>query len=175
MGAVHVLRSIRKIATWPVILWILLGGKPKWLPLNFGFNDVMRTAPIAQKTDLTFHPQHPHCQLFIHTPPPTPTLPIDILPNYDQGTSKQAAQNRQLWATQSFSIVISKTFDIHQIDVLLQLKYLFAVLVIFKMASTDHFFGSICSQVDLTMILVGFSGVIVFRRLELLYWDFEKV
>ena len=23
----------------------MLGGKPKWLPLNFGFNDVMRTAP----------------------------------------------------------------------------------------------------------------------------------
>ena len=46
MGAVRIRHSIREIATQPVILWILLGGKPKWLPLNFGFNDVMRTAPI---------------------------------------------------------------------------------------------------------------------------------
>ena len=42
-----------KIATQPVILWILLAGKLKWLPLNFGFNDRMRTAPIAtQKVKL---------------------------------------------------------------------------------------------------------------------------
>ena len=27
----------------PIILWIELGGKPKWLPLNFGYHDVMRT------------------------------------------------------------------------------------------------------------------------------------
>ena len=46
MGAVRIRHSIREFATQPVILWILLGGKPKWLPLNFGFNDVMRTAPI---------------------------------------------------------------------------------------------------------------------------------
>ena len=39
--------SIREFATQPVILWTLLGGKPKWLLLNFGFNDVMRTAPIT--------------------------------------------------------------------------------------------------------------------------------
>ena len=31
----------------PVILWISLGGKPKWLPLKFGYHDVMRTGPIA--------------------------------------------------------------------------------------------------------------------------------
>ena len=49
MGAVRIRHSIREFATQPVILWILLGGKPKWLPLNFGFNDVMRTAPIVQK------------------------------------------------------------------------------------------------------------------------------
>ena len=30
----------------PVILWISLGGKPKWLPLKFGYHDVMRTSPI---------------------------------------------------------------------------------------------------------------------------------
>ena len=30
-----------------VILWIELelGGKPKWLPLKFGYHDVMRTSP----------------------------------------------------------------------------------------------------------------------------------
>ena len=32
----------------PVILWIELGGKPKWLPLNSGYHDVMRTVCIAQ-------------------------------------------------------------------------------------------------------------------------------
>ena len=31
-----------------VILWIELGGKSKWLPLNFGYNDVMRTAPMTR-------------------------------------------------------------------------------------------------------------------------------
>ena len=30
----------------PVILWISLGGKPKWLPLKLGYHDVMRTRPI---------------------------------------------------------------------------------------------------------------------------------
>ena len=30
-----------------VTLWISLGGKPKWLPLNFGYH-VMRTGPIRQ-------------------------------------------------------------------------------------------------------------------------------
>ena len=30
----------------PVILWISLGGKTKWLPLKFGYHDVMRTSPI---------------------------------------------------------------------------------------------------------------------------------
>ena len=49
MGAVRIRHSIREFATQPVILWILLGGKPKWLLLNFGFNDVMRTAPIGVK------------------------------------------------------------------------------------------------------------------------------
>ena len=46
MGAVRIRQSIREFATQPVILWILLGGKPKWLPLNFRFNDVIHTAPI---------------------------------------------------------------------------------------------------------------------------------
>ena len=30
----------------PVILWISLGGKPKWLPLKFGYHDEMRTSPV---------------------------------------------------------------------------------------------------------------------------------
>ena len=31
----------------PVILWISLGGKPKWLPLKLGYHDVMHTSPIC--------------------------------------------------------------------------------------------------------------------------------
>ena len=58
MGAVRIRHSIREIATQPVILWILLGGKPKWLPLNFGFNDVMRMVPIASPPDsFSIHPR----------------------------------------------------------------------------------------------------------------------
>ena len=30
----------------PVILWIELGGKTKWLPINFGYHNVMRIGPI---------------------------------------------------------------------------------------------------------------------------------
>ena len=29
----------------PAILWIELSGKPKWLPLKFGYHDAMRTGP----------------------------------------------------------------------------------------------------------------------------------
>ena len=36
----------------PVILWISLGGKPRWLPLKFGYHDVMRTSPISSLTSL---------------------------------------------------------------------------------------------------------------------------
>ena len=32
--------------TVPIILCIELGGKPKWLPLNFGYHDVMHTVSI---------------------------------------------------------------------------------------------------------------------------------
>ena len=45
LGAVRKRHSIQEIAIQPVILWILLGGKPKWPPLNFGFNDVMCPPP----------------------------------------------------------------------------------------------------------------------------------
>ena len=37
----------------PVILWISLGGKPKWLPLKFGYHDVMRTSPISRQKLIT--------------------------------------------------------------------------------------------------------------------------
>ena len=46
-GPCALCHSIRENATQLVIVWIELGDKPKWLPLNFGFNDVMMcTAPI---------------------------------------------------------------------------------------------------------------------------------
>ena len=48
MVAVRIRHSILEIATQPVILWILLGGKQKWLPLNSAFNNVMRTTPIVE-------------------------------------------------------------------------------------------------------------------------------
>ena len=38
----------------PVILWISLGSKPKWLPLKFGYHDVMRTSPIHRETRLLY-------------------------------------------------------------------------------------------------------------------------
>ena len=45
----------------PVILWTELGGKPKWLPLNFGYHDIMHAGPhhklqYPQKSRL----QHPN-------------------------------------------------------------------------------------------------------------------
>ena len=40
-----------KLPPSPVILWIELGGKPKWHPLHFGYvyvyHDIMRKAPIV--------------------------------------------------------------------------------------------------------------------------------
>ena len=40
-----------KLPPSPVSLWIELGGKSKWLPLNFGYNCVMRTTPIELRTE----------------------------------------------------------------------------------------------------------------------------
>ena len=39
----------------PVILWISLGGKPKWLPLTFGYHDGVRTSPIGNEAVTNFH------------------------------------------------------------------------------------------------------------------------
>ena len=38
-----------------VILWISQGGKPNWLPLNFGYHDVMHTAPILALTGVVLN------------------------------------------------------------------------------------------------------------------------
>ena len=43
------------------------------------------------------------------------------------------------------------------------------------MPSTNHFFRSFCSQVGMTLVLVGFFEEFVFGRSELLYRDFDKV
>ena len=43
----------------PVILWIELGGNPKWLLLNFGYHDVMRTRPIYSETYLLYFELNP--------------------------------------------------------------------------------------------------------------------
>ena len=42
----------------PVILWIELGGKPKWLPLSFGCHGFKRTGPIR----FEFCPRSNHCR-----------------------------------------------------------------------------------------------------------------
>ena len=40
----------------PVILWISLGGKPKWLPLKFGYHDVMRTCTSPEQQSSCMSP-----------------------------------------------------------------------------------------------------------------------
>ena len=49
----------------PVTLWISLGGKPKWLPLKFGYHDVMRTCPIFVTVSLCTLRMH-----HLHSPKP---------------------------------------------------------------------------------------------------------
>ena len=39
------------LSSSPVILWIELGGNPKWLPLNSGYHDVMHTRPIKKEKE----------------------------------------------------------------------------------------------------------------------------
>ena len=41
----------------PVILWIELGGKLKWLLLNCGYHDVIRMALISNSGCVSFFPQ----------------------------------------------------------------------------------------------------------------------
>ena len=47
MGLVQIRPSSHEIATqFNHSVYLELGGKPKWLPLHFGYNDVMRTSRI---------------------------------------------------------------------------------------------------------------------------------
>ena len=45
MNASYILVVHMNLPPSPVILWTELGGKPKWLPLDFGYHDEMRTGP----------------------------------------------------------------------------------------------------------------------------------
>ena len=45
MGPVRTRHSSHDLSGSPVILWISLGGKPKWLSWKFGYHDVMCTKP----------------------------------------------------------------------------------------------------------------------------------
>ena len=45
-GPVCIRHSSHKFPPSSVILWVELGGKPKWLPFNFGYHDVMQTGPF---------------------------------------------------------------------------------------------------------------------------------
>ena len=45
MGPVRIRHSSHDFG-WQFILWISLGGKPKWLPLKFVYHDLMHTSPI---------------------------------------------------------------------------------------------------------------------------------
>ena len=47
MGPVRIRHRSHEFGWQSVILWISLGGKPKWLPLKFGYHDVIRTSPIS--------------------------------------------------------------------------------------------------------------------------------
>ena len=62
----------------PVILWISLGGKPKWLPLKFGYHDVLHTSPTR----------------FFATKKPAPELHFTELQAYGY---KLAAKEERNW------------------------------------------------------------------------------
>ena len=49
MGPVRIGHRSHHFATQSSHLWMELGGKPKGLPLNFGYHDVMRTVPVMAK------------------------------------------------------------------------------------------------------------------------------
>ena len=98
---------------------------------------------------------------------------IDLLPNYGPGTSKRY---RKPVTTGNTVIFYCEKRNYRRSSNLSEAKiYLFAVLVIFDMPSTNHFFWSFYSQVGITMVLEGFSGVFVFGLSALLYRDFDNV
>ena len=85
------------------------------------------------------------------------TLSIDRLPNYCPGTSKRY---RKPVSTRNTVIFYCEKRNVRRSSNLAEEKlYLFAVLLVFDMPSTNHSFWSFCSQVGKTMVLVGFSGV----------------
>ena len=98
---------------------------------------------------------------------------IDILPNYGPGTSKQY---RKPVTTGNTVISNCQKRNFRSSSDLAEAKiYLFAVLVIVVMPSTNHFFWSFCSQIGIRMVLERFSGVFVFRLPALLCRDFDNV
>ena len=98
---------------------------------------------------------------------------IDLLPNYGPGTSKRY---RKPVTTGNTVIFYCEKRKFRRSSDLAEAKiYLFAVLFIFDMHSTNHFFWSLCAQVGITMVLEGFSGVFVFGRSALLYRGFDNV
>ena len=98
---------------------------------------------------------------------------IDLLPNYGPGTSKRY---RKPVTTGNTVIFYSEKRNFRRLSNLAEEKiYLFAVLLIFDMPSTNHSFWLFCSQVGITMVLEGFSVVFVFGRSALLYRDFDNV
>ena len=111
--------------------------------------------------------------LYCKTAESTSWASIDLLPNYGPGTSKRY---RKPVTTGNTVIsnwekrIFRRSSDLAEAKI-----YLFAVLVIFDMPSTNHFFWSFCSQVGITMVLERFCGVFVFRLSALLYRDFDNV
>ena len=75
-GPVRIRRSSHDLPPSPVITE--LGGKPKWLPLDFGYHDVMHTGPMYKKhghgahqvrlCSLSHVPESVHCMLHNEDP-----------------------------------------------------------------------------------------------------------
>ena len=77
----------------------------------------------------------------------------DLLPNFGPGTSKRY---RKPVTTGNTVISKCEKRNFRRSSDLAEAKiYLFAFLVIFDMPSANHFFRSFCSQVAMTMVLVG--------------------
>ena len=91
------------------------------------------------------------------------------MPNYGPGTSKRYRKPVTTGNTGE-KRNFRRSSDLAEAKI-----YLFAVLVIVDMPSTNHLFWSFCSQVGITMVLEGFSGVFVFGLSARLYRDFDNV
>ena len=90
--------------------------------------------------------------------------PIDLLPNYGPDTSKRY---RKPVTTDNTVISNCEKRNFRRSSDLAGAKiYLFAVLVIFDMPSTNHFFWSFCSQVGVTMVLEGVFWGVCFRTVS---------